>query len=515
MLCQVDGTAIKRQTSGDRGPLSPEPSSGTIPNTADEATVMLNNMIDMDATNETLCVYANSSINPGCIENSNTSDPLLVQPEEIQVQDAPLFMDIVNTSKSERPLSDATAELARVAGLDVRVIDAQIRNDPKVTNLTGIPPSDAPNLLPRAADWTAIAETRARAALVKNLGRLLEVYGAPMPVVTDLSNLGMCDQTSRSLIDSCKQGVRAQVAICKQNLKDTIAQCKDNAGRTIDACKKRYKWWDLRKSGCEGQRAGLMLNCEVRRLNVPFCEFDRLNAACCEGTRQQAQSMCYAGFSAAEIEKQSQSVQQKCAIAVAIAKSATKSYLTGQAVGILSQLKTVREIQQGTQLVQKLQTAQKNYKSFAQGVTAVTEGRINEAQQLLGTFRSQLPSPVSDAAAWGDAAQALATRKSDDLLKAACGVVGDIQVLSKAVEQIDRLKSVQKTLLSIQSAARNCNWQTRLNPENFRRFRRVRSEREVRVAVAEYERFIAAGMREFAQCRAVFDRVTKVINTNF
>ncbi|KAH8426917.1 uncharacterized protein LDX57_004640 [Aspergillus melleus] len=424
-------------------------------------------------------------------------------------------MDIVNASESENPLSDATSELARVAGLDIGVIDTQLRNDSKVTELTGIPPPDAPNLLSRDTSWRAVAETRARAALINNLGRLLQVYDAPMPVVTDLRNLGMCGQTSRSIIDSCKQGVRAQVAACKQKLKDAIAQCKDHVGRTIDACKKRYSRWDPRKLNCELQRKPLELSCEARRLNVPLCEFDRLNAACCEGTRPQAQSMCYAGFSAAEIEKQSQSVQQKCAIAVAIAKSATKSYLTGQAVGILSQLSTVREIQQGTQLVQKLQNAQKDYQSFAQGVTAVTEGRINDAQQLLGTFRSQLPSPISNAAAWGDAAQALASRKSNELLKAACGAVGDIQVLSKAVEQIERFKSVQKTLLSIQSAARECSWQTRLNPENFRGFREVKSEQQVRAAIAAYERFIAAEMREFAQCRAVFDRVTKLININF
>lgn len=176
-----------------------------------------------------------------------------------------------------------------------------------------------------------------------------------------------------------------------------------------------------------------------------------------------------------------------------MAKSATKSYLSGQVVGILSQIKTVREIQQGTELVQRLQRAQRDHQSFAQGVTAVTEGRIKDAEQMLGIFRSQLPSPVSDTVDWGNAAQALTSKKTNELLKAACGAVADIQVISKAVDQIEELKAVQRNLLSIQSAAGKCTWKTQLNPENFRGFNYLTSETQVNAAVVEYERTIGLG----------------------
>lgn len=518
ILCHVTGAVNIRQTAGEDAQLSPEPSSGTIPNTAEDTTALLNNMIDTGPLDESSCVYANSSVNPVCIEKLNTSEPLLAQPSEIQLQDKSLFLDILNATDSESPLDEATTEIARVAGLDIKHIDNQAQNDAHVTDLTNITLPDPSHLQGRdlsATDWTRVAEARAREKLYVNLARLLQIYNAPAIVVSNLNGLGMCDEMSRSMIDTCKQGVRTQVANCKQRTRDSIAQCKDDVGRKIDACKKRYSKWDPRKLSCEPQRPKLLAECEIRRLNVPFCEFDRLNAACCEGTRPQAQSMCYAGLSASEIEKQSQSVQQKCAIIVAIAKSATKSYLSGQVVGILSQIKTVREIQQGTELVQRLQRAQRDYQSSAQGVTAVTEGRIKDAEQMLGIFRSQLPSPVSDTVDWGNAAQASTSKKTNELLKAACGAVADIQVIAKAVDQIEELKAVQRNLLSIQSAAGKCTWKTQLNPENFGGFNHLTSEAQVNAAVVEYERTIGAGLREFAQCRAVFDRVTRVINMKF
>jgi len=236
-----------------------------------------------------------------------------------------------------------------------------------------------------AAYWRKYAQDKATTALVKSYSTIYTSLQLPVTIIQNIAQPGICDKITHSTIDTCKKGVRANVAYCKQALRDQIATCKHDARRKIDGCKKSKAWYDATgKAACEATRPALMLKCEIERIDIPLCEIDRLTAARCEATRPQAQALCYSGLPPKKIQKAVQSIQSNCAIATALAKAAVKSYLSGQVVGILGQLQTVKEIGQGVKIIDNIQSAQKNFNNIAEGVTAAAEGRIADATKYSG-----------------------------------------------------------------------------------------------------------------------------------
>lgn len=63
--------------------------------------------------------------------------------------------------------------------------------------------------------------------------------------------------------------------------------------------------------------------------------------------------MCSAEISTASIQKQVQSAQEMCQVAIGLAKAAIKSHLSGQALGFLTRLKSIQDVGDTFQVLKK------------------------------------------------------------------------------------------------------------------------------------------------------------------
>jgi hypothetical protein len=322
----------------------------------------------------------------------------------------------------------------------------------------------------------------------------------------------LCPKLAASVIDMCKKGVRTQVATCKQLLEDSIANCKAEVGRSVDRCKKKYANWDPRKLACEIGIRVKTLKCETERVNIPLCEVDRLTAACCEGIRPQANALCWAGFSSAEISKRIQSVQAKCSIATGLAKAAMKSYLSGQVVGLIADMKTIKEIGEGVKIVAKLERTRKEYEKWSNGLIAAGEGRLQDAQKALVSLSSELAPDISNKLAWIEAAQAAVNRNVDAFLAKATRAAGEMEWIKSAKDTIDYLKPVAANIQAIQTAAKECaKVPLSITPAEYPGWTNVKSAKQVDYAVAAYERTFYSTLHRAAKCQAVIMRTSRVL----
>ncbi|MCJ1251234.1 hypothetical protein MMC30_008465 [Trapelia coarctata] len=518
-----------------------------IPSTAADAQTWFNDILLEDHDGSvTQCVLPDGTLADECIKFTEDIGEDLGQTTTQMIQDSSYFLALVDVDNSTSSLTVATDLLAQQLGLDLTNTTTETNSSIlEAANLPTAVPTPTPSAVPRrkrsleianyinramtdkaindpalinsvegeAAYWRKYAEDKATTALVKSYSTIYTSLQLPVTVVKNIAQPAVCDQITRSTIDTCKKGVRANVAYCKQALRDKIATCKDDARRKIDGCKKSKAWYDATgKAACEATRPALMLKCEIERIDIPLCEIDRLTAACCEATRPQAQALCYSGLAPKEIQKAVQSVQSKCAIATALAKAAVKSYLSGQVIGVLGQLKTVKEIGEGVKIIDNIQSAQKNFNNIAEGVTAAAEGRITDATKYLGKLAAELPKPISSAKAWGDAANALINQKTDELLGAACAAVAELEVVKKAKEAIEELRDISNDINQIKKAANKCGVITNsIMPPSYESFKNVRSEADVEKAVSDYQNWVAASIYKIAKCRSVVTRIERAV----
>jgi hypothetical protein len=256
------------------------------------------------------------------------------------------------------------------------------------------------------------------------------------------------------------------------------------------------------------------LKCESNRIDIPFCEFGRLTAVCCEATRPQAKALCAAGFSHAQISKQVQSVQAQCSIATALAKAALKSYLSGQIVSLLADVKAVKEIGEGVNIVAKFKRTRKEYDKWSSGLIAAGEDRLQEAQKALVSLSSQLPPDIGNKVTWIEAAQAAVNRDVDVFLALAIRVTGEIMWIKSAKDTINALKSAASNIPAIQKAAKECaKVPLHITPAEYPGWANVRSAKQVDHAVAAYEKIFSREMHRAAKCQAVVIRANRVLGT--
>lgn len=356
--------------------------------------------------------------------------------------------------------------------------------------------------------WIQAALERGQSVYHDSYAQILNVLSRPAKIINIRAQPALCTQNTRSMIDSCKKGVRSQVALCKQSERDGIATCKNNVKDEVDRCKKRNR---LNLGTCELQRGPKMLECEGRRVNIPFCEFDRLTAGCCEGFRSEADALCNIGYSAEEIQKRLTSLQSKCLIATGIAKAAAKSYLSGQVLGIVSQVSAIKEIGDGVALIRRLDSTRTEYQKWAEGLIAAAEGRIQEAQNALVSLAGQIGPEVQKGIAWAEAAQAIVTKNVDQLTAKALAIGGEIEIIQSVTKAVEAFKPVAQNLQAIKQAAEKCRiLPSRVRPDQFVGFKSVRSKADVDRAVDEYQRSIAALLLDAAQCHAVLKRITRI-----
>jgi hypothetical protein len=257
-----------------------------------------------------------------------------------------------------------------------------------------------------------------------------------------------------------------------------------------------------------------MAQCEAARIDIPFCEFDRLTAACCEATRPQADALCLAGLSSAEIQKQVQSVQAKCSIATSLAKAAVKSYLSGQVVGLLSQVQAVKEIGDGVAIIKKLDNTRTQYEKWAAGLLTAAGGRLQEVQSALVSLGTQIAPEISKGVAWAEAAQAVVTKNVDAFIAKSSRAVAETEAIQKAESVIDALKPIVNDIDAIRAAVQLCRLLPfSVTPDQFADFANVKSAADVDQAVAAYEKSIAQLLYKAVRCEAVLTRTARVLAT--
>lgn len=451
------------------------------------------------------------------------------EPEQ-SIQDQELFLTILE-DESNTTSADALESAADVLVSEVEVnleedsteplaftASASVAGDLTTTDLStaflSAAASSAAAAPASAERWRELARTRAQVAMARSYSKLYAALSKPVQLVSIAKQPQLCTQVTRSIVDTCKKGVRAQVASCKAQLRTQIADCKNEVRASIDRCKRRKKSYDaFGKAQCESARANIP-KCELSRVDVPFCEFDRLTAACCEGSRPQAQALCYSGLSSSEIERRVQSVQAKCSIATGIAKAATKSYLTGQVLGVLTQVQAVKEIDDGVKLVNRVQTAQRDLERYANGLAAAAEGRYDAARRQLGGLATTI---VANTAAYAEQAQVLVGNEADRILGAASKAVAELEVVQKVKSTIESLNGVANDVRAIQRAARDCAKVTdELAPITYPEiFDLVTIEADVQRAVADFEKAIAQKLFAVARCQAVVARLERVVKVAF
>jgi hypothetical protein len=334
------------------------------------------------------------------------------------------------------------------------------------------------------------AEEKGRQAYEEAWAKYLEQFTKlkAMPNINMAHRPELCSVISRSVVDSCKKGVKSQVALCKQSSKGDIAQCKNNVKASVDRCKRGYKDWDLRKAACEVKGRPELVKCEARRINVPLCEFDRLTAGCCEGTRPLANTICNAGISTEKIQKQIQSIQASCSIVTGLAKAATKSYLTGQVLGVIIQLESVKGIGDTVQAIRKVDQTRKEMERWANGLELAAKGKMQEAVSALGPLASQITPAIGNTVKWAEAAQVVVSKNVDAALVKVVRAAGELQAIKSAKSSIEALRTVANDINAIQTAARKCTRVPKaITPEGYPHWENVRSEKMLNAAVEAYK----------------------------
>jgi len=355
--------------------------------------------------------------------------------------------------------------------------------------------------------WAKIAQQKGKEAFAQAWARQVSALSKPVTKANTAQQKALCPQITRSVVDSCKRGVRTQTAYCKQAKKDSIAKCKNDVRSKIDKCKKKTVF----KPACERYRPEIP-KCETSRIDIPLCEVDRLTAACCEGLRYQAGAMCSVGVSTASIQKQVQSAQAMCSVATGLAKTAMKSYLSGQALGFLTQLESIQAIGDTVQVLKKADQTRSQFEQWSSGLQAAAEGRMEDAQNSLGSLASQISPGIGNAVAWVDAAQAAVTKNIDAFLAKAAVAAGELEAIEDARETIAKLKNVADNINAVKKAAEQCaKLPDFIKPEQYSGWKSVTSQAGVEAAVKAYKKKFDKPLYEAAKCQAVVTRAMRVM----
>jgi hypothetical protein len=430
-------------------------------------------------------------------------------------QDPALFLQYFNTelhNSTGFSLDSVVSQFAAGSGIDLDAPPPEdlesALNSPSTTHS---PTGEELGRRDTPGSWAKKAQSEGEESYKRSWKKMVTVLSQVSNSVKVAKQPRLCSKVTKSVIDGCKKGVKTQVAFCKQALRDKIGRCKDDVGRRIDKCKK--KKGSLLAWQCEAGRLTELAKCEAERIDVPFCEVDRIKAACCEGSRLKAQAMCSAGLSTAEIQKQIQRVQTACGVATALAKSAIKSYLSGQVLGVLVELQSVKAIGNTVKVISEVESKRVEYTKWADGLTAAAEGRLKDAKKALGPLASEISPDISNAIEWMEAAQAVVAKDVDGFLSKAVSAAGEIDEVMAAKKAIEELKTVTDDIKAIRSAALECaKVPTSITPAKFSGWKEVMSAETLKAAVAAYEKSFSVIMFAAARCQAVAVRAGRVIN---
>ena len=313
------------------------------------------------------------------------------------------------------------------------------------------------------------------------------------PAIPQPQKYVSCNELTRQGVDGCKKSVASMVDFCKKETARGIDECKKAQASGIDDCKKLVDreiqnckdnfpvanleipcsdcscskcgtWsvtpWDknckcctwscgqslkldevcsvgqLAVPTCEIGRAGIPL-CEASRIDVPLCELDRLTSLCCETARTFAESACLASGSSA-IDDMLTSFQTTCGLATGFAKSALKSYATGQVMGALASASDVLEVGEAFDQLNTLKERGEKLIETGEGILAAADGDLTSASSLLSQAAAEFDIPELNSLSNGIDSfvgiEAAINGNTDRLLKQATEAISSIQELDEVAQ---------------------------------------------------------------------------------
>ncbi|EON69548.1 hypothetical protein W97_08808 [Coniosporium apollinis CBS 100218] len=427
-------------------------------------------------------------------------------------QDPALFLHLIEAEANRSTLFNLNHVIDQLAAKNgVNLSKTPAEGIPPAPGLSSTAPTKADKQARRARGrWAQLAQDKGLKAYEEAWSGYVKTLTKAVNKVDVAKQPKLCPAIISSVIDTCKRGVRTQVAYCKKAVRDRAAQCKIDVDRSVKKCKKKYP---IVASLCDIGKLKKPTTCEGIRIDLPFCEVDRLTATCCEGAREPAKAVCSVGLSTAEIQKQVQSVQAKCSIGTGLIKAAMKSYLSGQALGFITQLQSIKEIGDTVQIIKDVDSKRKQYAEWADGLTALAQGRGEDAKKLLGSLASEIAPAVSKGVEWAEAAQAVVEKNVDGFLAKVASAAGEIESVKSALKNIETLKTVANDMTAIQAAAKKCvTVPGRIMPEKYLGWQNVTSAKEVDAAVAKYKKSFAVPLYAAAECQAVVIRAGRVLN---
>lgn len=349
---------------------------------------------------------------------------------------------------------------------------------------------DEPKELSRDAAIRQVEEELEQSieTIVEDILRSTEPLAIPQP-----QEYVSCNELTRQGVDGCKKSVASMVDFCKKETARGIDECKKAQASNIDSCKKLVDqeiqnckdnfpienleipcsgcscskcgtWsvtpWDkncncctwscgqtlkldevcsvgqLAVPSCEIGRAGIPL-CEASRIDVPLCELDRLTSVCCETARTFAESACLSSGSSA-IDDMLSSFQTTCGLATGFAKSALKSYATGQVMGALASASDALEVGEAFDQLNTLKERGEKLVETGEGILAAADGDLSAASSLLSEAAAEFDIPELNSLSNGidsfQGVEAAINGNSDRLLKQATDAIASIKELDEVAQ---------------------------------------------------------------------------------
>jgi hypothetical protein len=189
-----------------------------------------------------------------------------------------------------------------------------------------------------------------------------------------------------------------------------------------------------------------------------------------------------------------------------------KSYLSGQALGFLTQLGSIEAIGDTVQVLKKADQTRAQFEQWSAGLQAAAEGRMKDAQKSLGSLASQISPGIGNAVAWADAAQAAVTKNIDAFLAKAAVAAGELDAIEDARETIAKLRNVADNISAVKKAAEQCaKLPDSIKPEQYSGWQSVTSQAGVEAAVKAYKKKFDKPLYEAAKCHAVVTRAMRVL----
>lgn len=158
-----------------------------------------------------------------------------------------------------------------------------------------------------------------------------------------------------------------------------------------------------------------------------------------------------------------------------------------------------------------LSTTKSDLVQYSNGLTAVAEGRLADAQRSLSPLASRFPPGAANTVAWATAAQAAVNGQADLLIAKVSAAASDLTYVKAIKNTVDELKPIVNNVRATKTAADTCAlMKFNLFPPNYN-WPSINSEAEVVAAVNKYISDVNEEVLRMGKCKAAVKRIDHVL----